>query len=102
MNIMQGDAYSIPITITTADGTLIDDTMVDAVEVVIGFLKKTYPEEITFSDGKWLFPLTQEESFKLSSYQQTVQVRVKFNSGEVVGAVIGSVPITASVSKEVL
>jgi len=100
-NIMQGDAYSIPINITTG-GTIIDDTMAETVEVMIGFLKKTYPEEITFSDGSWLFPLTQDESFKLSSFQQTVQVRVKFNSGEVIGAVVGSVQITSSNSKEVL
>lgn len=102
MHIMQGDAYDIPITITAADGTVVDDTIAEAVEVVIGFLQKTYPGEITCADGKWLFPLTQEESFKLSGFQQTVQVRVKFNSGEVVGAVIGSVPVTASTSKEVL
>lgn len=100
-NIMQGDAYSVPINIT-AGGTVIDDTMAETVEVMIGFIRKTYPEEITFSDGSWLFPLTQDETFKLSSFQQTVQVRVKFNSGEVIGAVVGSVQIAGSNSKEVL
>lgn len=102
MRIMQGDAYSIPIAVTAADGTTIDNTIVEAVEVMIGFLRKTYPAEITFSAGKWLFPLTQEESFRLSGYQQNVQIRIKFNSGEVVGTVIESMPVITSASKEVL
>lgn len=100
--IMQGDAYSIPVTIKAADGTAIDNTMAETVEVMIGFIRKTYPGEITFYDGRWLFPLTQEETMKLDEHTKSVQVRVKFVGGDVVGAKCGPISIDDSRSKEVL
>lgn len=84
MDIMQGDAYSIPITIKS-DGAEIDSAVVEAVEIIIGFIKKVYPGEITFNNGAWHFPLRQEESAKLSRGRTSVQVRVKFHDGNVVG-----------------
>ena len=100
--IMQGDAYTIPITIKSADGTTVDPAAVQSVEIVIGTLNKKYPDEISYSDGKWLFPLTQEESMRFVWRTQTAQVRVKFTSGEVVGAKCGCIGIEHSQSKEVL
>lgn len=102
MNIMQGDAYAIPVSITTADNTAINDIMVDSLEIVIGHLRKTYPEDITYSDEQWMFPISQEESLRLINMPQPVQVRVKFNTGEVIGVNAGTIPITVSHSKEVL
>ncbi len=101
-NIMQGDAYDIPITITDANGEIIADTAVEKVEVMIGWIKKTYPGELKYSDNHWLFPVTQEDSFKLSGSQQSVQIRVKFPGGAVVGAKCKPVSINSSYSKEVL
>lgn len=104
LKIMQGDQYSIPIRIKAADGTIIEPSIVSSVEIMVGFIKKTYPGEITFSDDdRWLFPLTQEESVKISSFKQPVQARIKFNGGDVVGGkYIPKLQITESRSKVIL
>ena len=114
MNIMQGDAYNIEITLTDADGTALTDETVETVEVSLGGLTKTYPGEVTFepdapsrgapssvTTGKWLFPVTQEETACMTG-MLPFQVRVKFAGGNVVGARLPNVYATASISTEVL
>ena len=97
---MQGDEYSIPFTITSGDITVTDAT-VDAVEIVIGHLRKSYPEDITYAAGEFLFPLTQEETMKLRG-KQPAQVRVKFLDGMVLGVELEAIDVTESRSKVVL
>lgn len=100
-NIMQGDAYKIPVTITSR-GENLDVNLVDSIEMAVGSLIKAYPGELEYADEKWFFPVSQEETFALPAFQQPVQVRVKFNTGEVIGAKIGSLFVESSHSKEVL
>ncbi len=99
-NIMQGDAYSIPVCIKYGDVEITPE-MVKTVEIVIGDLIKTYPDEISYSDY-WYFPLTQKDTFQLVPSLQPMQIRVKFNSGEVVGFDCGCISINNSKSKAVL
>ena len=62
MQIMQGDAYYIAITLTDDDDEPITD---GTVYITLGTLVK----EVTYSaeEEAWLFPLSQEESFALDS-----------------------------------
>ena len=79
LKIMQGDQYAIVFT-GTQDG------------------------EVTANDGKFYFPLTQEETLGFKSAMQSVQIRVKFIGAEpvVVGVPLGGIRVTDAISKVVL
>ena len=97
-SIMQGDAYDIPVCINSGEGIITPATAA-SVEMTIGSITKKYPGEIYFAD-QWYFPLSQQESFGLAPGLHQVQVRVKFVSGEIVGADCGCMIVNASESKE--
>ena len=102
MNIMQGDSYPLVFNIHQGELT-IDDSVVADVEIAVGDVIKTFKNgEIYYSDGKWYFPLTQEQTFKMSDFRKPVRVRVKFSNNSVVGATAKSICIEESTSKEVL
>lgn len=103
MHIMQGDAYDFGVVITLNGGP-IDIDLVEKAEMVVGTHRKEYPGELTYdsNSGKFLFPLTQEESFSLCSLPQPAQIRIKFKTGEVFGGGLGTVNVSPSASKEVL
>mgnify|MGYP007072711021 CR=1 FL=1 len=65
------------------------------------YLQKSYPGEIGYEDGKFLFPLTQQETFRLPKLCQ-MQVRVKFKSGDVIGSEIKQIDVAHALSKAVL
>lgn len=98
--MVQGDAYNIDLTIKN-NGKPIDISNVETVEVSLLYLQKTYPAEITYSDGKFHFPITQQETFKLPKICK-MQVRVKFRSGDVIGSAIQQIDVEHSLSKVVL
>ena len=98
--MVQGDAYSIDITITNLGEAIPIDT-VEKVEVTLLKLTRSYPEEVTYSDGKFHFPVTQAETFKLPSVCP-MQVRVKFTGGDVVGSPAQTVNVAAALSRAVL
>lgn len=101
MKIMQGDAYAIPFAIDV-DGTPVTDTMVEKVEIVIGEYMKEYPGAVKYQDGEFLYPISQEESFSMQSCVRAVQIRVKFNTGDVVGVRLPDIDVAHSMSKAVL
>lgn len=103
--MMQGDSYGLSIEILKADGSAVTLKDVSDVEITIGHLRKTYKNgEVTFDSdsGKWVFPLTQEETFKFPVMRVKGQVRVAWAGGGVEGASLGYVNINESYSKEVL
>ena len=101
--MMQGDSYGLTIDILNADGEAVTPDDVSDVEVTIGYLGKTYASgEITYSDGKWIFPLTQEETFKFPAARVKAQVRVVWTNGNVEGTVLDPINVRESMSKEVL
>lgn len=101
--MMQGDSYRLPMLIQKADGTVITDADVANVEICIGrMIKTTKSGEVTYSDGYFHFPLTQEETFKLAAGPVMAQVRVAWPDGSVEGDVLGVIHISKSTSKEVL
>lgn len=98
--MVQGDAYSIDITIQNQGQPLSVDG-VELVEVTLLNITRSYPEEVTYSDGKFHFPITQQETFKLPP-MCPMQVRVKFNGGDVIGSRIQMVEVAGAISKAVL
>jgi hypothetical protein len=72
-------------------------------EITIGHLRKTFRSaEILFSDGYWLFPLSQEETFGYWPSSVKAQVRLVWANGVVEGKPIYGVRIEESMSKEEL
>lgn len=102
--MMQGDAYSVPVTITAQDGTVVTPDMVTCVEITIGNLSRKYPGAVTFDEdtGAWQFPLTQQQTFRLQQGKHETQARVVFASGDVFGGRGDTVFVTESLSKGVL
>lgn len=104
LKIMQGDQYAIVFT-GTQDGEPLDLSKIEMIEFIVGKLRKIYPGEVaTDTDGNFLFPLTQEETFQFKSASQAVQIRVKFAGAEpvVIGTSIDGIRVSDSISKVVL
>lgn len=106
LKIMQGDAYSIPIEITASNGTTLNDTTIEDVEITLGkFTKTLKSNEIVynFSDSVFEFPLTQEETFQLKAYKYDLIVRVKVAENQVIGFKLKDyIEVETSTSKVVL
>jgi hypothetical protein len=101
--IMQGDEYPLRFKITSDEEPInIDD--VEIVEIVIGNVKRKYPDYIYFDkiNDEFVFNITQEMTFALAGAQD-MQVRIKFkNSGWVFGEKMEKLQVVPSNSKEVL
>lgn len=101
ISIMQGDSYQKPFTLRTLDGTLITPEMVTALILSIGNLSRQYPGDITYADGKWLFPLSQAQTFGMKG-MLPVQARVLFQDGSVFGGNGAPVPVLPAVNRGIL
>ena len=64
--ISQGDQYHISMAIKF-NGETVDISKVEKVEITLHNKTKLYPEEITYSDGVFLYPVTQEETFSTAN-----------------------------------
>lgn len=101
--MMQGDACYLAIRISNNAGNAVTPDQITDLEITLGPLRKTYlRQEVLFSDGLWLFPLSQEKSFGLWPSQLKAQVRILWNNGVVEGKPIASIPVLESISREVL
>lgn len=103
--MMQGDSYSLSIEILRADGSHVTDADVSDVEITIGHLRKSYAEgTVTYhsAGGLWMFPLSQEETFRYLPSRVKGQVRVVWNNGDVEGISLDDIYVQESISREVL
>lgn len=86
--IKQGDAYSLPVDIRL-NGEPVNIADVSEVEFVFGDgLRKLYPGTVAYSaaDSVFYLPLTQDETFAFPANSSvTLDIRVKFNGGNVIG-----------------
>ena len=104
--IMQGDQYAIPFHISyisdSSEKIDITPELIDKIEICIGPIIKTTPA-ITYDSAKsiWYFPITQEETFSMSSKSVKSQIRVYFKTGDVIGKDLGYIVIRESMSKEI-
>ncbi|MBQ4140039.1 MAG: hypothetical protein IJD70_01775 [Clostridia bacterium] len=102
--MMRGDAYNLPISISTDIGNANAESFKE-VEVCIGNgIRKTLSSgEIKFDSERSLFlvPLTQKETFSLRG-RARVNVRCKYASGDVIGIDLGIIEFSPALSREVL
>jgi hypothetical protein len=72
-------------------------------EITIGHISKTYRNsQIIYMDGKWLFPLSQNETFGYWPKATKAQIRILWANGILEGKPIHGVRVNESLSKEVL
>ena len=101
--MMQGDSYKLGIRILNNAGNPVTPTDVSDVEITIGHLRKTYLNaEVIYHEGLWLFPLSQQDTFRYWPSAVKAQVRVKWANGVLEGKPLYGVRINESISKEVL
>ena len=98
--ISQGDQYHISMAIKF-NGKTVDISKIEKVEITLHNKTKLYPEEITYSDGVFLYPVTQEETFSLPRIIEA-QVRVKFKNADVFTSPKEQIDVIRSLSKEIL
>lgn len=102
--MMQGDQYRLPIELKDADGTFVTREEIKDMEVFIGTTRKMLSKgEIEFDPLKNIFYvyLSQKETFMMRG-DVSVQARVLFLSGDVVGIDLGKLNFAQSTSKVVL
>ena len=102
--MMQGDQYKLPIELKDADGTFVTREEVKDMEVFVGGTRKMLSKgEIEFDPLENVFyvSLSQNETFMMRG-DVSVQVRVLFLSGDVVGVDLGKLNFAQSTSKEML
>lgn len=106
--MMQGDSFGLEIEILDHDNNVVTPDDISDVEIMVGHLRKSYKEgEIFFVDNggdpaRWIFPLSQEETFKLPIVPAKVQIRIMWANKEVEGSAIGQIKVDENRSKEVL
>lgn len=87
----------------TADGAPVTGDEVEAMEVILGGISKLYPDELSFADGEFQFPLTQEESFAMAEDRYDLLIRPKFRDGTVTGVLkAGEIEVVATDTRRVL
>lgn len=101
--MMQGDSYSLAFTVKNNAGAIVTPADIKDMEITIGHLRKTYKNlQLTYRDGKWLFPISQKESFGYWPKAAKSQIRILWADGIVEGKPIYGVRVGESLSKEVL
>jgi hypothetical protein len=102
--MMQGDQYKLPIELKDADGTFVTQEEVKDIEVFIGTTRKMLSDgDIEFEPVENVFyvSLSQKETFMMRG-DVSVQARILFLSGDVVGIDLGKINFEKSTSKVVL
>lgn len=91
--IKQGDAGTVGVTLTLNGETVTDDdlALLHCVEFMIGDgIRKLWPDDVTFSDGKFHVPYTQEETFALEEGDSVqMDIRVHFETNGAPDQVVG-------------
>ena len=102
--MMQGDQYRLPIELKDEDGTFVTQEEVKDLEVFVGKTRKMLSKgEIEFEPLENVFyvSLTQKETFMMSG-SVSVQARLLFLSGDVVGIDLGKLNFAQATSRVVL
>lgn len=102
--MMQGDQYKLPIELKDADGTFVTQEEVKDMEVFVGNIRKMLSKgEIEFEPTENVFyvSLSQKETFMMRG-DVSVQARILFLSGDVVGIDLGKINFAQATSKVVL
>lgn len=101
--MMQGDQYTLPIQIETSEG-IADATTFADLEIFLGSVRKTLSGgDVSYSEESKSFNVyfTQKDTFKLNGAEE-LQIRCKFDSGDIIGIKAGSYNVEDSLSRVVL
>lgn len=103
-SVMQGDAYNIPVTIKSGNGTLITPEIAACVEITVGQFTKRWPGQVTFDEktGEWQFPVMQKQTFRFAPGAAVVQARVVFQDGSIMGGSGAPICVEQSASRGTL
>ena len=100
---MQGDSCQLGFTLRSSGGSLLTPQELLDVEICLGQLCKSWKGgALQFADGKWFFPIAQQESQQIWPGQLRCQVRVLWPNGVVEGKALQGLRLQESISKEVL
>ena len=101
--MMPGDQYALPIQIETSEGIAGATTFAD-LEIFLGSVRKTLSGgNIKYNSDTKTFDVyfTQKDTFKLGGSEK-LQIRCKFDNGDVIGIKAGSYSVEDSLSRVVL
>ena len=103
IKLSQGEAFEIEFTLEARDGTSITPSIVTEVEATCGDMTKLYSTGEIYYDGEgiWVFPLTQEETMKMSGIRP-LKARAKFSDEQVGKAELGPVVVYREKSRRKL
>ena len=101
--ILQGSSYELPIYITDCDGNAVTEEDVTKGSFTFGHITKDYGDggEVTFRDGAWIIPLSEEETFSLKGVIKW-QARFLFVNGKPDGTSPKNEYIYDSINKRIL
>jgi len=98
--IQQGDQYAIEVIVKFGDAVITPDDC-DDMKVMFGGYEKCYSKgELTFQNGIWYFPMTQEMSLSFQKGLTSIQAQFR-KDGEIRGTPVYSVEVDVSVIREV-
>lgn len=101
--MMQGDSYNLGIRVLNNAGNPVTPDDIQNIEIAIGNLRKTYLDaQLIYQNGLWMFPLSQQETFRYWPDSVKAQCRVVWANGAIEGKPIYGIRIQESISKEVL
>ena len=101
--MMQGDSYWYGIRLRNNAKNPVTPSDVKDIEITIGHLRKTYLNaELLYSDGRWLFFLSQKNTFGFAPRLLKVQVRVAWANGAIEGHDVYGFRIKEHIGKELL
>lgn len=101
MIIRKGEDKVIPIELYNNGEALLPEAVEKAV-FNIGPLEKYWPGDVLFYEGKWLLPITQNETLGIAAGMYTAEARIKLKSGEIEGVTFEKVSFVPMQNKEVL
>jgi hypothetical protein len=103
VSMMQGDSYNLGFTVLNNAKVPVTPNDIQDMEITIGHIRKTYRNaQITFYEGRWMFPISQKETFGYWPKATKAQIRILWKNGVVEGKPIHGIRINESTSKEVL
>lgn len=101
--MMQGDAYNLGIRVLNNAGSPVAPDDIINIEITVGGISKNYLDaQLSYVDGLWMFPLTQQDTFRLRPAAHKAEVRIVWANGVVEGKPVYGVRVHESISKEVL
>lgn len=101
--MMQGDALKLGFSVKNNAGSPVTPQDIVDLEITLGSLCKSYRRaELLYHEGRWLFPLSQGETFGLWPGTLNAQIRIHWLGGVVEGKPIYGLTLGESMSKEVL